>query len=72
MRKVSALTVEELKEVIGEVVEDKLIELTIDPDRGRRLREEVKKRLRQSVEAERRGEKGIPVEEVARRLRLQW
>lgn len=72
MRKVSALTVEELKEVIGEVVEDKLIELTVDPDRGKRLREEVKKRLIQSVAAERRGEKGIPVEEVARRLRLQW
>jgi hypothetical protein len=72
MRKVSALTVEEFKEVISEVVEDKLMELTVDPDRGKRLREEVKKRLRQSIAAERRGEKGIPVEEVVRRLGLQW
>jgi hypothetical protein len=34
MRKVSALAVEEFREVISEVVEDKLTELIVDPDEG--------------------------------------
>jgi hypothetical protein len=70
--KVKELTVEEFKKLVQDTIEEKLQELIGDPDAGLELREEVKKRLRNSLAARRRGEKGIPIEEVARRLGLDW
>jgi hypothetical protein len=50
----------------------KLEEMLGDPDEGLELREEIKARLRRSLEAERRGAKGIPAQEVAAQLGLEW
>ncbi len=45
MQAVNDLTIEELKAMIGEVVEEKLRELLTDPDAGLALRPEVQGRL---------------------------
>jgi hypothetical protein len=70
--RVAELTTEELKQIVQEAVEQKLVEMFGDPDEGLELREEIKIRLRQSLEAERRGVRGIPAEEVAAQLGLEW
>ena len=70
--KVKELTVEELKALIEETIDEKLEEVIGDPDLGLEVREEVKERLRNSLAAAQGGEKRVPVEEVARRLGLDW
>jgi hypothetical protein len=70
--KVKELTVEELKALIEETIEEKLEEVIGDPDLGLELREEVKERLRNSLATAQCGEKRIPMEEVARRVGLDW
>jgi len=65
--KVKELTVEQFKDLIHEAIEEKLEEITGDPDLGLELGEEIKERLRSSLAARQRGEKGIPIEEVATR-----
>ena len=70
--KVKELTVEQFKSLIEEAIEEKLEELIGDPDIGLELREEIKERLRSSLAARQRGEKGIPIEEVARQAGLDW
>ncbi len=69
--KVKDLTMEELKDYINEVVEEKLVELLGDPDWGLELKDEVKERLRQSLEAVRRGEKGVGLMDVTRKLDIK-
>ncbi len=66
------LTVDELKQIIGEAVEQKLSEILGDPDEGLELREEITARLQRSLEAERHGIRGIPVQEVAAQLGVEW
>ena len=70
--KIRDLTTEQLKALIQDVVEEKLQEMLDDPDQGLELREEVKQRLRESLDAAERGEESIPVEQVARETSLQW
>jgi hypothetical protein len=70
--KVKELTVEQFKDLVQEAIEEKLADIIGDPDLGLELREEIKERLRNSLAARQRGEKGIPVEEVARRAGLDW
>jgi len=70
--KVKELTVEELKNLVQEAVEEKLEEMIGDPDLGLELREEIRERLRESLAARQRGEKVIPMDEVARRIGLDW
>jgi hypothetical protein len=70
--RVAELTVDELKYIIQEAMEQKLSEMLDDPDEGLELREEIKARLRRSLEAERRGARGIPAQEVAAQLGLEW
>ena len=64
--KVADLTAEELRDLIGEVVGEKLRELFFDPDSGLELREEIQERLNASLASEER----IPLNEVKRRLGL--
>jgi len=66
------LTVDELKQIIGEALEQKLSEMLGDPDEGLELREGIKARLRRSLEAERRGTRGMPAQEVAAQLGVEW
>jgi len=70
--KVKELTVEQLKDLVQEAVEEKLQEIIGDPDTGRDLRDEIKERLRKSLAARQCGEKGIPIDEVARQAGLDW
>jgi len=68
---VAELTVDELKYIIQEAMEQKLSEMLHDPDEGLELRDEIKARLRRSLEAERSGARGIPAQEVAAQLGLE-
>jgi hypothetical protein len=66
--KVKDMTVEDLRILISDTVEKTLSEVLNDPDRGLPLREEVERRLRDSLAAVERGGRGIPLEEVARNI----
>ena len=68
---VSELSRDELKRLIGEAVEEKLLELLGDPDEGMVLREGVRARLQRTLEAERAGKRGVSVKEAAERLGLE-
>jgi hypothetical protein len=70
--RVAELTVDKLKYIIQEAMELKLPEMLGDPDEGLELREEIKARLRRSLEAEHRRVRGIPAQEVAAQLGLEW
>ncbi|MFO7773069.1 MAG: hypothetical protein R6V59_03910 [Dehalococcoidia bacterium] len=70
--KVKELTVEQFKTLIQEAIEEKLEEVLGDPDEGLELREEVKERLRSSLAAREAGERGIPMDQVAREVGLDW
>jgi hypothetical protein len=70
--RVAELTVDESRYIIQEAMEQKLSEMLGDPDEGLELREEIKARLQRSLEAERRGVRGIPTQEVAAQLGLEW
>lgn len=72
MKTVKDLTIEELKTVVGEVVEEKLLDLFTDPDVGLSLRPEIKARLTQQLRSSQSGEANVPAAEVARRLGLEW
>ena len=62
-KKVSDMTVGELKSLIRDAINE-----LIDPDYGLELRPEVEEELKKSLEAKER----IPVEEVAKELKLRW
>lgn len=68
--KVKDLTVEQFKVLIQEAVEEKLEEVISDPDLRLELREEIKERLRSSLAAMQGGEKGIPIDQIARQAGL--
>ena len=72
MKTLARLTVEELREVVEEAVERKLTEMLSDPDKGRTLRSTVERRLRRSLQTSRRGERGVPAAEVAKKYGLKW
>ena len=63
--KVADLSTEELKELIGKVIEEKFREL-IDPDYGLELREDFVQALETSIASKDR----IPFDEVKKRLGL--
>ena len=67
---VAEMTVTELRELIGDVVEEKLAEAGVDPDAGLQLRPEFVERLRKRMADIERGERGVPADEVFRRLGL--
>jgi len=71
MRKVADLTVEELKALISTTVWETLQDFLGDPDEGLELQDWVKERLRQSLEARASGQKGVPLEQVARELNME-
>jgi hypothetical protein len=65
---VAEMTADELKQLVGLAVEQKLIELLGDPDEGLVLRESVRKRLLRQKRAVAKGERGELLEDVVRRL----
>lgn len=64
-KKVSDMTVKELKALIKDTVQE-----VIDPDYGLELRPEVEESLRESMKQKERGE-GVSLEEVKKRLGLK-
>ena len=72
MVKVKELSVEQLKALIQEAVEEKLQEILGDPDQGMELSEDIKERLKQSLSAMERGERGIPISQVIKETGLKW
>ena len=66
------MSIDEMKNLVSELVEEKLTELLGHPDADRELKEMVAARLKASFEAEGRGEVGTPAAEFARKLGLKW
>jgi len=68
--RVAEMTTDDLKELVGELIEQKLLELIGDPDEGLALRQQVRARLARQMKAVSRGERGEPLAVVAKRLGL--
>jgi hypothetical protein len=66
------LSIEELKALIEEVVEEKLREMLGDPDEGLALRPEIQERLVRSLNQPKESRQTVCAAEVARRLGLDW
>jgi hypothetical protein len=64
------MTKDELQELIGAVVEQKLVELFGDPDEGLPLKEALHDRLVRQMAAVTAGERGEAIEDVTRNLGL--
>lgn len=71
MSTVAQMTADELREIIETVVEQKLLEILGDPDEGLFIRQAIRQRLLQQRQKVAEGERGEPLEEVARRLGLE-
>ena len=69
--KVEDLTVDELKSLIRQVMEESLVDMLGDPDEGLELREEFKVALERSVKGVKEGGKTYSVEVAAKRLGLE-
>ena len=59
-------------QIVREAVEQQMAEMLSDPDEGLELREEIEARLLRSLVAERGGARGIPTQEVAAQLGLEY
>ena len=68
---VSRMTKEELRELIEDVVEQKILELLKDPDRELSLRESLKERLKKQKAEVLSGKRGKRFEEVVKELDLE-
>lgn len=68
--KVAQLTDDELRAIIGEVVEQKLLELFGDPDAGLMITKTLRNRLLRQKKATAKGERGELLESVVARLGL--
>jgi len=68
---VAQMTKDELIEVIDTVVEQKLLEMLGDPDKGLPIRKSVRDRLLRQKQAVSKGERGEPFADVVRRLGLE-
>ena len=65
------MTEEQFREMLGETIEQKLIELLGDPDGGLIIRKAVRSRLLRQKRKVAQGERGEPLEDVVKRLDLQ-
>jgi RNA 3'-terminal phosphate cyclase len=69
---VKDLTIDELRLLIQETVTETIQALLFDPDEGKQIKLEVQQQLLDSLRRTQAGERGIPAEEVARKLGLNW
>lgn len=65
---VGQLTTDELKEIIGSIVEQKLMEILGDPDHDLEIRADVRQRLIKQMKAVADGDLGQSFEEVTKEL----
>jgi len=66
------LSIEELRALIADVVEEKLRELVGDPDAGLELRPEVRERLLKTLNRPRESRRTVPASEVASQFGADW
>ena len=69
--KVAQMTKDELREMIGSTVEQKLLELLGDPDEDLHLKKLFRDRFLRQKQAVAAGERGKPFKDVVRRLGLE-
>jgi hypothetical protein len=70
---VSELTIEELKSLIREVVEQTISKMMVDPDIGLDLQDNVKEYLQTSMKSFQSGElETLPAKQVAEKLDIEW
>jgi len=67
---VKDLSIEELRLLVQDAVEQALLELLEDPDRGLELRGEIRDKLSRSLVAVASGQRGLPAADVAKELGL--
>ncbi|MBI4189546.1 MAG: hypothetical protein HY525_03290 [Betaproteobacteria bacterium] len=72
MQTVKDLSIDQLRSLIAEVVEEKFRELLGDPDEGLTLRPEVRERLLKSLNLPRDSRQTTPAADVAAQLGLEW
>jgi hypothetical protein len=65
------MTKEQFREMLGDTIEQKLVELLGDPDEGLAIRKSVRARLLRQKRKVAHGERGKPLEDVVRRLGLR-
>jgi len=70
-KKVTDLTVDELEFLIEDALDEKFVEWFGDPDEGLELRPEVKAQLTRSLKRLKAGERGIPMDKVAKKLGIK-
>jgi len=70
MATIAEMTTDELKRMIEEIFEQKLLELVGDPDEGLPIRKALRDRLLRQKKAVARGERGERFDEVVQRLGL--
>ena len=68
---ISDLTVDELKALVRETVEQTLADFLTDPDKGLALRQGMKTALERSIKAVREGDELYSADEVAKNLGLE-
>ena len=69
---VQELTIDQLKGLIRETVEERLEELLGDPDSGLELQEAVRERLQRSLDETESGVAGLSAEDVVKKTGLRW
>jgi len=67
---VAEMTAGELKDMMGELIEEKLLQILGDPDEGLEIHESLRSRLRAQQQEVAAGARGEAFEDVARRLGL--
>jgi len=67
---VAEMTARELREMVGDLIEEKLVELFGDPDQGLDLDDSLRDRLLRQKQAVASGDRGQAFDEVVRRLGL--
>lgn len=69
-KNVAQMTEQELRDIVGDAVEEKLLELLADPDEGLEIRPELRSRLLDQQRQVSAGERGRSFDEVAEELGL--
>ena len=64
-------TLEQLITLIDERIQEKLEEILGDPDEGLELTDEAKAKIEESLAALERGEKTVPLEDVAKEMGIE-
>jgi uncharacterized protein involved in cysteine biosynthesis len=71
MTTVAQMTTAEFRDLLEEVIEQKLLELLADPDQGWILQAKVRNQLLQQQQATAAGERGQPLDSVVQQLGLE-